>query len=159
MKDMQIIMFVCRRSVFMSLSVVFLPSCFVWTCKFMWNIKFVTNVLNLSNQQPCYNKLFVFSCLMCLSQSKWLINTKCPTIQLTENQVLLTCLSATPTPAIAWLCGPPWSDGNTAKSMFLSKSYLISGWRSGMKSHCTKDLSYCVTMYPDTNLLNFQWLP
>ena len=106
----------------------------------------------LCNQQPCYDKLFVFSCLMCLSQSKWLINAKCPTIQLTENQVLLTCLSATPTPAIAWLCGPPWSDGNTAKSIFLSKSYLISGWKSGIKSHCTKDLSYCITMYPGTYL-------
>ncbi len=26
-----------------------------------------------------------------------------------------TCLRATATPAIAWLWGPPWSDGNTAK--------------------------------------------
>ena len=43
-----------------------------------------------------------------------------------DSHLLLTCLSATPTPAIAWLCGPPWRDGNTAKSMFLSKSYLIS---------------------------------
>ena len=47
-------------------------------------------------------------------------------VLLLDWHLLLTCLSATPTPAIAWLCGPPWSEGNTAKSMFLSKSYLIS---------------------------------
>lgn len=87
-----------------------------------------------------------------LANQSELLMQRAPQSQLIENQVLFTCLSATPTPAIAWLCGPPWSDGNTAKSIFLSKSYLISGRRSGIKSHYTEDLSYCVTMYPGTDL-------
>lgn len=31
------------------------------------------------------------------------------------NVDIWTCLRATATPAMAWLWGPPWSDGNTAK--------------------------------------------
>lgn len=61
---------------------------------------------------------------------------------------LPTCLSATPTPAIAWLCGPPWRDGNTAKSMFLSKSYIISGtWSRNATVKFSSSYSFVTVLY------------
>ena len=38
----------------------------------------------------------------------------------------LTCLSATATPAMAWLWGPPCSEGKTEKLTLSSRSYMIS---------------------------------
>ena len=63
-----------------------------------------------------------------------------------SNELSHTCFNATPTPAIAWLCGPPWRDGNTAKSMFLSKSYIMSEWKSRTSPYFLRTLVICINL-------------